>query len=96
MNIYEECGILDAKIKALTDQKDALRVKILEEMIYKGESKVVTTVGTFSVAKLKTWTMPEYIQVKKDDLAGEIEKAKSTGDATYVESESLKFNPIKL
>lgn len=96
MNIYEECGILDAKIKALTDQKDALRVKILEDMIAKGESKVVTTVGTFSVAKIKSWTYPEYVTALNEEYKAAKAKAESTQEATYVESESLKFNAIKL
>jgi len=96
MNIYEECGILDAKIKALQDQKDALRVKILEDMVSSGQSKVVTTVGTFSVAKLKTWTYPDYVTEMNENYKAAKAKAESTGDATYVESESLKFNPIKL
>lgn len=96
MNTYEEYAIIDAKIKALTDQKNALRVKVLEEMIDNGETKKVTTIGTFSVSKLKSWTMPEYVIEMEEDFKAAVEKAKSVGDATYTETDSLKFTSIKL
>jgi hypothetical protein len=95
-NKYEEYAIIDAKIKALTDQKNALRVSMLEEMVSTGELKKVTTIGTFSVNKLKSWTMPSYIDEMEEDFKAAVEKAKSVGDATFVENDSLKFTPIKL
>lgn len=96
MNIYEEYALIDAEIKALTSKKEAIRVSILTEIIDSGESKKATPIGTFTVAKLKTWTMPGYIIEMREDLKEAEEKAKSTEEATYVENESLKFTPIKL
>lgn len=96
MNTYEEYAILDAQIKQLEDQKDALRVTILKEMVEKGEESVETAVGKFTVAKLKTWTYPEAILAIGEKFKAEKAKAESTGDATYIEKESLRFTQIKL
>jgi hypothetical protein len=96
MNTYEEYAILDAKIKELTDKKNALRVKVLEEMIESKQTKVITTTGTFTTYKSKSWVLPEYISDMEDEVKAAVEKAKSTGEATYIESDSLKFTSVKL
>jgi len=90
MNIYEEYAVLDAQIKVLTGQKEVLRDRLLEVV----SNKVVTDVGTFNVARLKTWTYPAKVLAIGEKFKAEKAKAESTGDATYVESESLRFTPI--
>ena len=96
MNTYEEYAILDAQIKALEVKKESMRVEILKDMVDKGEDKIETPVGSFSVARLKKWIYPEFIAVMSDEFKAAKAKTESTGEATYTEVESLKFNSIKL
>lgn len=96
MEKFTEYATLKAKIKILTEQAEKISKDILEEMNELGEISIDQEVGKFTIAKLKRWTYPEALIQKKDELEGEFEKAKSTGDATYVEVDSLKFTPIKL
>lgn len=57
-NIYEEYAILEAEIAEREAKKEQLRPHILKMMIDKGEAKVVTSIGSFSVVRRKTWTYP--------------------------------------
>lgn len=95
-NIYEEYATLDAQIAALEAKKDQLRPHILQMMIERGEKKVDTAVGSFSVSKRKVWTYPERITELKDSVKAEEAKAQSTGEATYEEVDSLRFTQVKL
>lgn len=94
--LYEEYAILEAKLKDLNNKKDTLRVHILEEMTKKGEEKVVTPIGSFTVAKLKSWTYPDDVVALGEEFKASKAKAESTGDATYEETPSLRFVAIKL
>ncbi len=96
MNTYEKYAIIDAKIKELTAEKDGLRVEILQEMIDKGETKVSTTIGSFTVTPLKKWTYPENVMKIGEDFKAAKALAESTEEATYVEEPSLRFTQIKL
>lgn len=93
---YDEYAVLDAQIKSLEGKKDELRAIILKEMVESGEEAVETAVGKFSVTRLKTWTYPEKILEVGEKFKALKAKAESTGDATYVEKESLRFTTIKL
>lgn len=95
-SIYDEYAIVDAQIKELEGKKDQLRVHILKDMVESGEEAVETAVGKFTVTKLKTWTYPEKILEIGEKFKAEKAKAESTGDATFVEKESLRFTSIKL
>ena len=95
MTIYEEYAILEAQIKALENQKDSLRVGILKSMAEAGQKSVNTSMGKFSIVKLKVWIYPKSVLKIGDDFKAAKAKAESTGDATYTESESLRFNQIK-
>lgn len=94
--MYEEYAILDAQIKALETKKEAMRVDILKAMVEAGKDKEETPVGNFTVSRLKKWTYPEEITVLSEELKSAKAKAESTGEATYTETESLKFTSIKL
>lgn len=96
MTHYDEYAILDAQIKELENQKDTLRGFILKEMVDSGEEAIETAVGKFSVTRLKTWTYPEKVLELGEKFKGAKAKAESTGEATYVEKESLRFTQIKL
>ena len=96
MKPYEAYALLESQIKTLENQKDELRAKILKDMIEKGESKIETALGKFTVTPLKKWTYPKSVTEIGEQFKVEKAKAESNGDATYVEQESLRFTPIKL
>ncbi len=96
MSLYDDYAVLDAQIKQLEKQKDSMRTDILKEMVESGEEAIETAVGKFSVTKLKTWTYPEKVIEIGEKFKAAKAKAESTGDATYIEKESLRFTQIKL
>jgi prefoldin subunit 5 len=106
-NILQEYISLEQQIEALELKKSQLKPFIIEHMMKIGETSIDMGVGKFVIAKLKKWTFPKKVEeVRKaltekiDDLKDEIkaveEKAKSTNEATFEETESLRFTPIKL
>ena len=94
--LYEEYAILNSQISELEDKKEQLREQIIERMKEEGEDKVETPVGKFTIAKLKKWTYPEEVLAIGERFKTEKALAESTGEATYVEQDSLKFTQIKL
>jgi hypothetical protein len=94
--VYSEYALIETKIKELTNQKDSLRVKILEDMVDKGEEKIETDVGSFTVTMLKTWTYTPKDKELEEAYKARKAKEESTGDASYVEKPSLRFTGIKL
>jgi hypothetical protein len=95
-NLYDEYAVVNAKIANLIAEKDVLKEKILTGMVEKGETKVNTGVGSFAIAKLKSWTYPEKVLAIGEKFKAEKAKAESTGDATFVENDSLRFTMLKL
>lgn len=93
---HEEYAVIDAKIRALTAQKDELRIRILEDMIENKEKAIDTSVGRFSVTKLKTWTYTSKVEKLEEDYKALKATEQSTGDATFEEKESLRFTQFKL
>ena len=96
MNKYEEYAVIDAKIKALTAQKEGLRAYIIENMASKGEEKISTPVGSFTIAKVKTWTYTEKVAELEEAYKAQKAREESTGEAEFVEKPSLRFNQLKL
>jgi hypothetical protein len=94
--LYEEYAVVESKMKQLALQKEQLRGLILDQMEKKGEDKVQTPVGSFTVAKLKTWVYPDKVVALGEDFKAAKATAESTGDATYTETPSLRFTQIKL
>ena len=94
--MYEEYAIIDAQIKALTKQKDELKVSIIEELAMTEDKAVEIAVGKFTIANLKTWTYTD--KVTQLDEAFKAQKAteQSTGEATFEEKPSLRFSQVKL
>jgi hypothetical protein len=93
---YEQYAILDAKIKDLTNQKDEVRNKILEDLVENEIPSVDTTVGKFTISKLKSWTYTEAVEEKTEELKALKAKEESVGIASYEEKPSLRFTAIKL
>lgn len=95
-SIYDRYALLDAKIKDLTNQKDEIKVQILEEMVSSELQNMSTPVGKFAISKLKSWTYTEAVEEKTEELKALKAKEESTGDATYEEKPSLRFTGMKL
>lgn len=95
-NLYEQYAILDAEIKALESKKDELKSQIIKDLVNQGVEKIETTIGKFTVSKLKKWTYPQYVTEANEQYKALKAKAESTGEASYVEDESLRYTPIKL
>ena len=95
-SLYQEYAVLDAKIKTLTEAKDALKVKILEDMAERKEEKAETSFGKFTISMLKTWTYTKKVAELEEEYKARKAQEESTGDATYVEKPSLRFTGIKL
>ena len=96
MTVYDEYATLEAQIKVLENKKDELRGLILNEMIEKGTEKFETALGKFSAIKLKRWEYPKKVITLGEDFKEAKAKAESTGEATYTESDSLRFSAVKL
>lgn len=95
-NLYEEYALLESEIAALEQKKDQLRPHILKMMVDGGVDKLETAVGKFSVTKRKTWTYPEEVVEIGEEFKAAKAKAESTGEATYEETDSLRFTQVKL
>jgi len=95
-NIYEEYAAVDAEEKAIKAKKEQLRPFIIKKMIEDGLDKIETSLGKFSVTPLKSWTYPEGVIELGDSFKAAKAKAESTGEATFEESPSLRFTPVKL
>lgn len=106
-NIYELYAHVDAQIAALEAQKEQMRPQIIQLMIEQGMKKVDTSVGKFSLTPKKSWTYPENVRTleatTKETVAALNEvvkeakaKAESTQEATFEETESLRFTSAKL
>ena len=96
MNLYEEYALVKAKMTELENQEDALRIKILEQMVEEGQKKVETAMGSFKKATLKKWTYTDKVAELEEDFKARKALEQSTGDATFVEQPSLRFTPVKL
>jgi hypothetical protein len=95
-NTYQKYAIIVAKIDALEAEKEALRVTILTDMVKNGQEKIETDVGKFSRSSKKTWEYPETVKQIGEDFKAAKAKAESTGEATFTETESIRFTGIKL
>jgi hypothetical protein len=93
--LMEQYALIDSQIKALTNQKDELKVQIVQDFIAQGIDKVETGLGKFTISKLKTWTYPGYVEDAKEAYKTLQAKAEQTGEASFSESESLRFTPAK-
>lgn len=106
-NLYEQYALLATTMAKLEAEKEELTLRIIEDMKSRGSTSEAHSLGKFSYVPLKRWTYPERItkldeEVKKkvaelnDTVKAEKAKAESTGEATYVEKDSLRFTENKL
>lgn len=106
-NKYEEYALIEAQIEELESKKETMRTEILADMSERGVLTEKHGLGQFTIAKLKKWTYPaKVLKIEKEkkaeiaSLTDEIKsakaKAESTGEATYEESDSLRFTSVKI
>lgn len=95
-NLYGEYASLDAQIKALETKKEQLRPHILKMMVEQDLDKVDAGVGKFTIVPIKKWTYPEAVVELGEKFKAAKAKAESTGDATFEETPSFRFTPVKL
>ena len=96
MTLYDEYALIESRIKELESKKNTLRFTILKDMIEKGEDAIESAVGKFSITRLKKWEYPAKVLELGEKFKTAKAKAESTGEATYTESNSLRFTPVKL
>lgn len=94
--LFENYAVLNSKIASLTEMKDLLRDKIMAKMEDDKINKLNTTVGLFTISKLKTWTYTKKVTELKEEFDAQKAHEESTGDATFVEKPSLRFTQVKL
>jgi hypothetical protein len=88
-------ALLDAKIRELTAQRDALKVEILSSMDKEGVEKLETTYGKFTHAERATWRYSEKVQKLAEKLKLSQVKEQQQGVAVKEVSEYLLFTPTK-
>jgi len=106
-NKFEEYALIEAQIAELESKKETMRTEILADMSERGVLTEKHGLGQFTIAKLKKWTYPVKVQKLEKEKKAEIAsltdeiksakaKAESTGEATYEESDSLRFTSVKI
>jgi len=95
IDIFAEYANCTAQIKDLKDKADSLKESIIL-VVSKDKKEGVKAYGKFTVSNLKKWEYPESLISLEEEVKAKKAKAQSTGDATYTESPSLRFTPIKL
>lgn len=92
---FELYAVLTAQIKELTERKAALNEIIIRDLSDNGEDSVETSVGKFTIAKLKTWSYSDKVAKLEEEYKAQKASEESTGEAIFVEKPSLRFSPIK-
>ena len=95
-NLYGEYAKLEAEISALELKKEQLRPHIIKQMVDEGIEKTDIGVGKFSVSKRKVWTYPDEVLDIGEQFKAAKAKSESTGEATYEETDQLRYTANKL
>lgn len=89
--MYEKYALLESQIKELELKKEVLREEIIKDMLSRGALKEEHALGKFTLARIKKWTYPQELIEEEDQVKAKKAKAQKTGDATFTESDSLRF-----
>jgi len=80
-------------VKEAEEEMDPLKGEILEMM---GDNEEVDTdFGKFVVSHRRTWTYPEEIKNREDQLKRDKKSCEQLGTADYVENSTLMFKENK-
>lgn len=93
---FEQYALIDAQIAELETKKEAMRVTMIEHLVREGIEAVSTTLGKFTISKLKKWTYPQAVADKAEEVKTLKARYESTGEATYEEVPSLRFTKLKI
>ena len=93
---YEEYAVIKSQIEKLKEREEGLKIEIMEEMEKKGEDKAETSVGKFTISKLKTWTYTPKVTELNEEFKARKAHEESAGLATFVEKPSLRFTKVSL
>lgn len=94
--ILEEYAAVQAEIDALELKKSQLRPFIMEKMVEDGVTKMEFALGKFSFSPKKTYTYSEKVIEMSEELKAQKAKEESTGEATFEETQILRFTAAKL
>jgi hypothetical protein len=91
-----EYASIKAQIKALTQRETEMKRDIQVYMIENGADKIeAPDVGTFSLARRKSWVYPQRIVEMEADLIVAKKKAEAKGEATYTDKPYFVFKEVK-
>lgn len=93
---FEQYALIDAQIAELEAKKESMRASMIEHFMTQGIESIATTLGKFSVTKLKKWTYPQAVADKAEEVKTLKATFESTGEATYEEVPSLRFTKLKI
>lgn len=96
MELYARYAAIKAKMKELEAEEAEIKPMIIAEFQAKGIDKLDIGAGKLSVTMMKKWTYPEDVVELGEDFKAAKAKAESTGDATCVETPSLRYVEAKL
>ena len=93
--IYQEYADLKTEEKDLKLRMQAVNQLIVEDMEAKGQDKLETPFGRFTVKQLSTWKYSDAVDAVKAKLVNLQEKEQKTGVAKETVKPSLTFNAPK-
>jgi len=91
--LFDSYAELEKQIRALEEQKEAMRVLLLSEVSKTEGGVVATESATFKLRITKSWEYPESVLLAEKTMKEEINKqkefAQEVGEATCKETRSL-------
>lgn len=93
--MYQEYADLKAQAKEVDLKIKAINTLIVEDMEAKGNDKLQTPFGNFTIRPLKSWQYSEAVDAHKAKLATLQKKEQKTGVASLTIKPSLTFNEPK-
>lgn len=93
--LFKEYVLLDEKLKALEEEKELLRDKIVLELQQAKIEKAETDFGTFTRAKKVSWVYTKKIGELEEKVKIAKVKEQQSGKAKAEESEYLRFSKPK-
>ncbi len=96
---FERAAAIKLQIKSLEEEYDMIQPTILKETVaFFNENKSnpeVTGKGSFAVYLKKNWVYSEFVKTSEHSLKERKKEEEKNGEATFTETEVLKFNTIK-
>lgn len=94
--VFTKYAEVTAQIKALQDEQKVMLAAITEELAKQETAKISTDVGTFSTVVRKVYTYSDNVKNAENAFKTIKKQEEKEGIATYTESFSLRFTPVKI